>query len=114
MPLFFKRIEGRYGRIEVPYLATRIGETASWSVNRREDKGPESDFYNFHAILTWITDALFADEEYVKEVIVRVGRDGAEHRVVPVEGPGQRTVLNGRTLIMDRVRLEKISPDPKP
>lgn len=104
--LFHRRIEGRYGRIEVPYLGIRIADVVSWTCLRRAETGDEAAFYNFSAILGWAQEALFNDPDYEKVVIVRVGK-GPEHRVVP-QGSGQRTALNGRSLVMERVILERV------
>lgn len=107
IPLLYGRIEGRYGRIHVPFLGTICGEVTHWVASRRSDKGPESEFYNLHISLKWANDALFNDDDYVKKVKLRIGKGGVEYVVVPVEGPGQRTALSGNSLVMDRVRLDR-------
>lgn len=109
IPLLYGRIEGRYGRIDVPFLGTRIGEVTHWLATRRSENGPESAFYNLHISLKWMNEALFNDTEYVKKVVLRIGKGGVEYEVKPVEGPGQRTALSGASLVMDRVRLDKVS-----
>lgn len=106
--LFFGRIEGRDGRIEIPTLAAPIGELSSYSLTRRADQGTEAGYYNFHGILKWVVEALWLDTDYTKRVIVKHPGGGVEYLIVPVEGPGQRTALSGKSLVMDRVILEKV------
>ena len=74
---------------------------------RRADQGPESDLYDLHAVCSFIQKALFEDPGYQKLILIQPGR-GRAYRLVPVEGPGQRTVLSGRSLIMERVALRNV------
>lgn len=80
---------------------------SNWTVTRRSDEGPESEFYNLHATMDWANAALFNDPDYAtkRKITVSLTRGGRTYVVEPVEGPGQRTVLNGKSLIVDRVRL---------
>lgn len=107
MPGVFKRITGHHGRIEIPDLGAVIGETVSWTATRRGDdensRDPEAEFYDFRAELRFVNDVLFNDPDYEKLVIINAGK-GQSYRLEPVPGDGQRTVLTGRVLVMERVR----------
>ena len=104
MPPIFKRIEGRKGRIDIPFIGAVVGNIISFTLTRRADRGPEAEFYDFHAALSFISEALFNDDDYQKRVIVVVGK--RPFRLDPAEGPGQRTALQGRSLVMERVALK--------
>lgn len=111
MPLFFGRIEGARGRIVIPFLGDApVGELSNWVATRRAPKGEESEFMDVRASVRWVNKALFEDPEYAakRQIIVRVGRTGGEYILEPAPGPGQRTVLAGGSLLMDRVRPVKV------
>lgn len=107
MPAVFKRTSGFHGKILIPDLGAVIGETATWTLTRRgseeRSRDPEAEFFDFRADLKFVNDALFNDPDYEKRVIIQAGK-GQAYRLEPVDGPGQRTVLTGRNLIMERVR----------
>lgn len=107
MPALWKRVQGQHGRVDIPDLGALIGKTSSWTLTRRgsEDPGrdPEADFYDFHAVLEFVNEALFADDEYTKRVTIQMGK-GQTYCLEP-QGTGQRTSLVGRSLNMERVAL---------
>lgn len=110
MPALWKRVEGRYGRIEIPDLGALIANTSSWTLTRRgnvEDKpgDPEAEFFDLHAVLSFVNTALFNDPEYTKEVLLQRGKGRMEQ---VVQEPGQRTVLTGRSLVMEKVKLCRV------
>jgi hypothetical protein len=107
LPAIFRKIDGRYGRIEVPFLGALIGNINSWTLTRRADRGPDSELFDLHAALSFVNEAMFHDPDYEKVVFVRGGK-GQEYRLEQVSG--QRTVLQGRSLIMERVTLCRIEP----
>lgn len=107
MPGVFRQIGNVRGRIEVPHLGALIGNIQSGTLTRRGDEGPESDFYDLNAVLAWVTAAMFNDADYPKQVIVQLSRSRA-YILEPQVGPGQRTVLTGRSLVMERVKLVAI------
>jgi hypothetical protein len=102
LPAIFRRIEGRHGRIEVPFLGALIGDISNWTLTRRADRGSDSEYYDLHAVLSFVNPAMFNDPDYDKSVIIRGGK-GQTYRVDQV--PGQQTVLQGRVLTMERVAL---------
>ena len=109
MPSLHKLITGFHGRVEISDLGAVIGEMATWRLMRRGDtdnnsRDPEADFYDLSADLRFVNDALFNDPDYEKRVTVQAGK-GQSYVLEPVPGPGQRTALRGRNLVMERVRL---------
>lgn len=104
MTAVFRLIDNVRGRIEVPHLGALIGNIQSGNLVRRGDSGPESDFYDFKGVCAWVTAAMFDDPDYPKRVVVQTSRTRS-YILEPQEGPGQRTVLTGRSLVMDRVKL---------
>lgn len=108
MPLFYKRLEGPNGKIEVPHLGMLIGKIAHWTLTRRADTGVESDYWDLHAHLAMVNPAIFSDPDYEHEVIVQFGKGvgGRSHRII--QEPGQRTALEGKSLIMERVKTVMI------
>ena len=109
MPPVFRRIDGTHGFIEIPMLGTRIGEIGPWTLTRRGEahlnpQDPEAAEFDLTATLTLVpNEALWNDPDYEKRVVISMRRGKRTWTVQPVEGPGQRTALNGRSLIMERV-----------
>jgi len=108
VPGLYGRMNGFQGRIEIPDLGAVIGEMNTWTLIRRgntteNSRDPEADNYDLTADLRFVNEALFGDADYEKRVIIQAGR-GQSYVIEPVEGPGQRTALNGRKLVMERVR----------
>jgi hypothetical protein len=108
VPGLYGRMNGFQGRIEIPDLGAVIGEMSTWTLTRRgntteNSRDPEADNYDLTADLRFVNEALFGDADYEKRIIIQAGR-GQSYVIEPVEGPGQRTALNGRKLVMERVR----------
>lgn len=111
MPGLYKRIDGLVGRVDIPEIGAHIGDFVSATLTRRgevEDnpRDPEGSFYDLHAVLRFVNKALFEDPDYQKVVTVWVKRNPRRRWVLePRQGPGQRTALQGRSLIMERAEL---------
>lgn len=107
MPGIHKLMTGFHGKVEIPDLGAVIAEIANWRLMRRgsdeNSRDPEADYYNLDADLKFVNEALFNDPDYEKRVTVQLGK-GQSYVLEPVEGPGQRTALNGRKLVIERVR----------
>lgn len=103
MPKLHKFLEGSNGRIEVTDTGLLVGKISHWTLRRKADQGPDSDFWDFHATMQFVMAALWDDPEYEKTVLVQLGRGSLAvwHRIV--QQPGQRTALQGLSLIMERV-----------
>ncbi len=111
MPAIFKRLQGQHGRVEIPDLGALIGNMSSWTLTRRgsseNSRDPEAEFFDFHAVLTFVNEALFGDPDYEKRVVIQAGK-GMSYLLEPVDGPGQRTALTGRNLSIERIRLVRL------
>lgn len=109
MPYLIAKINGTSGSIDVPRLGVPIAEMSAWSLTRRGDpkvngaNDPEGNFYDLRATLTRFTQAILDDPEYEKRVILWL----KSHRYVVKQAPGERMALMGRSLVMERVELEK-------
>lgn len=83
---------------------------SSWTLTRRGEsensRDPEAEFYDLHAVLSFIQEALFLDDDYEKRITVQLGK-GQTYQLTPEEGEGQRTALTGRNLTMERVRFQR-------
>jgi hypothetical protein len=103
MPLFHKFLEGPNGRIEVTETGLLVGKIAHWTLRRRAEQGSDSDVFDLHATLKFVVEAIWNDPDYEKTVLVQIGRGSLArwHRIVQL--PGQRTALQGNSLIMERV-----------
>jgi hypothetical protein len=100
---FFKNISGVGGGIEVPFIGIHVATVAGWQLKRRGDEGPDAALFDLHASLSFVNQAIWADKDYEKEVILELGRGRPKYKVE--QGPGFKTALNGRMLVMEGVTL---------
>jgi len=90
------------GIIDIPFLGAKVGEFSSWTLQRRGDEGPDSGLYDLHAVLSFISEALWEDDEYKKRIVINIS-PAKQYRLEQV--PGMRTVLTGRSLLIEGVTL---------
>jgi len=117
VPLLYGSVPGGpsgRGRIHIPDLGAPVGDIVSWTLVRRGDakidhRDPEADFFDLHAVFSFINKPLFEDPDYHKEVLI--WRKGMQQQRVE-QDPGARTVLSGRSLIMERVKLCQLETTP--
>lgn len=106
VPALHRRMQGQHGSIHIPDLGALIANMSSWTLTRRGEsensRDPEAEFYDLHAVLSFVNEALFNDADYTKVVKVQLGK-GQTYELIPQEGAGQRTALTGRNLDMLRV-----------
>ena len=104
MPSIFKRIEGRRGNVAVPSIGLEIGSLDYWSLTRREDTPSGVEEWDLRAAFSYVN--AFAFEKRVdKKVFVWLGdpkRGGKQFRLEETTG---RTVLDGRSLLMEKVTI---------
>ena len=103
--LFLTQLSGTQGQITIPALGAVIAyieePTGRWTLRRREDAPPESGVFRLHVVFSHINPHLW-DSPYQKEFRITLNR-GKQYRLESVAG--ERTVLDGRSLLMEGVTL---------
>jgi hypothetical protein len=97
--------KGPAGVVEVPYLGAKVGELANWTLTRRGDEEPESSLYNLRATFTFVTEALWDDSDYPKEITLNLNPK-KQYRLQQAEGFS--TVRSGRSLLMEGVTIHGV------
>jgi hypothetical protein len=90
------------GLVEIPFLGAKVGEFASWTLQRRGDQDPEAGLYDLHAVFAFVSEALWSDEDYGKEILLNLS-PSRQFRVL--QESGMRTVLTDKTLLMEGVTI---------
>ena len=60
------------GLVEIPFLGAKVGEFASWRLTRRGDEGPDADLYDLRAVFSFVSKALWDDDEYQKTILLNL------------------------------------------
>jgi hypothetical protein len=94
------------GTVEIPFLGAKVGELNNWTLMRRGDFGRESGLYDLHAVFSFVSDALWNDDEYEKVVFLNLN-PSKQYRVEL--DPEARTVREGRTLLIEKVMIHESS-----
>ena len=104
MPSIFKRIEGRYGDVSVPSIGLQIGSIEYWSLTRREDTPSGVEEWDLRAVFSYVNAFAFGKraDKVVKIWIGNPKRGGTQLRLEETSG---RTVLEGKSLLMERTKL---------
>lgn len=105
--MFFKRLyslpgNGTSGKIDVPAMGLLIAEIRSWELTRREEVLPGEGEFTFRASFEHISDWLFNDKDLDHRIVIEIGR-GKQYRLETDDDT--RTVLDGLSLLMERVKL---------
>lgn len=90
------------GTIEIPFLGAKVGEITSWTLQRRGDFGPDAGLYDLHAVLSFVSKALWEDEEYEKRIVLNVS-PSKQYRVH--KESDMRMVLADRNLLIEGVTI---------
>jgi hypothetical protein len=90
------------GTVEIPFLGAKVGEFSSWTLQRRGDQGPEAGLYDLHAVFSFVSEALWHDDEYDKQILLSLS-PSKQFRVQ--QESGMRTVLSERSLLMEGVTI---------
>jgi hypothetical protein len=94
------------GIVEIPFLGAKVGEFESWTLVRRGDSGPDAGLYDFHAVFSFVSEPLWDDPDYTKEILVNLN-PFKQYRVQ--QEPEFRTVLTGRNLLIEGVTIHVAS-----
>ena len=90
------------GTVEIPFLGAKVGELSNWTLQRRGDFGPDAGLYDLHASFSFLSDALWNDQEYPKTVVLSLNPT-RHYRLEQAEG--YATVREGRSLVMEGVTI---------
>lgn len=105
MITFFKKWDGREGKVVIPELGAVIGTFTQWTLTRRGERGEEALQYDLRASFSFVPNrALWDDPEYAaqRQVVLTWAR-GKHFRLE--QAVGMRTVLDGKSLVMEGVSL---------
>lgn len=94
------------GLVEIPFLGAKVGELASWTLQRRGDEGPDAGLYDLHAVFSFVSEALWHDEDYPKDIVLNLS-PSKQYRVQ--QESGMRTVLTDRSLLMEGVTIHNVA-----
>lgn len=96
------------GIIDIPFLGAKVGDIATWTLQRRGDTGQEAALYDLHASLSYLSKALWEAEEYPKRFILYLSLS-KQYRLE--QDPGMKTTLqSASSLLIEGVR---ICPEPR-
>ena len=94
------------GIVQIPFLGAKVGEFSSWTLQRRGDSGADALLYDLHAVFSFVSTALWDDDEYEKEILINLN----PHKQFRLrQTPGMRTVLSGKSLLMEGMTLHGTS-----
>lgn len=107
--MLFKRITGIYGEVTIPSIGLTIATMGDWTLLRREETTPELGEWDLRAVFSYVNAYAFGAEEWKKEIRITIGdkRRGKQYRLDPTIG---RTVLEGRSLLIEGVTLCPLEP----
>jgi hypothetical protein len=90
------------GTVEIPFLGAKVAELDKWTLQRRGDEGPDSGLYDLHAVFSFVSEALWNDDDYQKEILLNL----SPHKQFRVhQEPDMRTDLSDRALLMEGVTI---------
>jgi hypothetical protein len=105
VPSIFSRWEGRHGDVDVPSIGLKIGMMEYWSLTRREDTPSGVEEWDLRAVFSYVNQFAFERKGLNRVITIWLGnprRDGKQFRL---EETGGRTDLDGRSLLIERVKL---------
>jgi hypothetical protein len=94
------------GTVEIPFLGAKVGELSQWTLQRRGDFGRDSGLYDLHASFSFLSDALWNDDEYEKVILLNLN-PSRQYRLQ--HEPDTRTERQGRSLLIERVTIHDSS-----
>lgn len=108
MPTLFKVIQGSIGSVMIPTIGLTVGTMSSWTLERREDSTPDAGDWDLRAVFSYVNEFAWNSSDWVKEIRLTIGnpRTGQTFRLVP-QANG-RTVLEGRSLLIEGASLVNV------
>lgn len=93
------------GIVEIPFLGAKVGEFASWTLQRRGDEGRDAGLYDLHAVFSFVSQALWEDEDYQKHILLNL-TPSKQYRVQ--QESDMRTVLSDKALLIEGVTIHDV------
>jgi len=93
------------GVVEIPFLGAKVGEFSSWTLQRRGDQGRDAGLYDLHAVFSFVSEALWSDDEYEKAILLNLNPT-KQYRVQ--REPDMRMVLSDRSLLIEGVTIHNV------
>lgn len=102
--MLFSRISGIHGQVTIPAIGLNIGTMGNWTLTRREESAPGIGEWDLRAAFSFLNEYAWNKEGYTKEITVTLGnpKTGRQYRLELTNG---RTVLDGRSLLVEGVRI---------
>lgn len=97
----FQKLSGVDGFVKIEALGALIGQMGTWTLTRRGDDGPKEGWYDLRAVFSYINPHLWADDDYAKTVVIKLGKQ--QFRLE--QEPEFASHLEGRSLLMEGVRM---------
>jgi hypothetical protein len=104
----FKRISGVTGDVTVPSIGLTVGTMQWWELTRREETTPELGEWTLRVVFSYINKMAWEKKDLTKQITVTLGnpkKDGRQYRLEMLDG---RTVLDGRSLLIEGVKLHAL------
>lgn len=105
MPSIFNHMEGRHGNVDAPSIGLNIGLMEYWSLTRREDTPSGVEVWDLHAVFSYVNKFAFERPGINRVVTVWLGNPRRGGKQFRLEETGGRTDLDGRSLLMEKVKL---------
>lgn len=110
--IFLTSLRGDRGKIEIPSLGAVIAviepPNGRWNLRREEESHPgDGSEFILHAVFSYDVNRALWDSPYEKEFTIRLGKH-KQFRLTQTEGG--KTVLEGRSLLMEGVSLWPLEP----
>jgi hypothetical protein len=93
------------GVVEIPFLGAKVGEFSSWTLQRRGDQGRDAGLYDLHAVFSFVSEALWNDDEYEKAILINLN-PFKQYRIQ--REPDMRMVLSDRSLLIEGVTIHNV------
>ena len=98
----FQRLTGKAGEIRIESLGVLVGTMTHWTLARRGDDVPNPELYDLYAVFSYVNPHLWDDNEYQKQITVKVGKDTFRLE----QQDGFATIMDGRkSMRMPGVKL---------
>lgn len=101
----FKRVSGVIGDVTVPSIGLTVGTMQWWELTRREELPPGSGEWTLRVVFSYINKFAWEKPDLTKRISITLGNPKKGGKQYRLESTGVRTVLDGRSLLIEGVKL---------